>query len=237
MKRSNGHAVADYMPVNEDGLVKWFDNYFANLPAYQTTFQIEEQDIEAQKSIFDHILQIRSYLNSIVDYRKAMTELKNQLFYNRDGSTVPVPKPDNLGFNGVASMPGGLVWLVDQQNREKIFPSPAYNETIGKDLGLIPIPKPVPLPGELVANPSITCTGHNVEIFTQLPAPSDSQAIYVDRHDGKGMTYIDSSTLSHYTHKTELPELETLWTYKIALRIKTEESGTAAYVNILVKHT
>ncbi|MDR0532318.1 MAG: hypothetical protein LBH01_00010 [Verrucomicrobiales bacterium] len=229
--------LPDYMPGDEDGLVKWFDNYFANLPAYQTTFQIEEQDVEAQKAIFNNILQIRSYLNTIVDYRKAMTELKNQLFYNRNGATVPVPKPDNLGFTGLASMLGGLVWLVDLQNKEKIFPSPAYNETIGKDLGLIPIPRPVPLPGELVATPTITCTGHNVEIFCVIPSPADSYAIHVDKHDGKGMAYVDSSTTSHYPHNTELPEIETLWTYKIALRVKRQESGTAAYVNVLVKHT
>ncbi|MDR0533925.1 MAG: hypothetical protein LBH01_08220 [Verrucomicrobiales bacterium] len=225
------------MPGDEDGLVKWFDNYFANLPAYLTTFQIEEQDVEVQKGIFDHILQIRSYLNTIVDYRKGMTELKNQLFYNRNGSTVPVPTPDNLGFSGLASMPGGLVWLVDQQNKEKIFPSPAYNETIGKDLGLIPVPKTIPTPGQLIANPTITCTGHNVEIFTVIPSPADSFAVYVDKHDGKGMGYVDSSTASHYPHNTELPEAEILWTYKIALRVKRQESGTAAYVNVLVKRT
>jgi hypothetical protein len=59
----------------------------------------------------------------------------------------------------------------------------------------------------------------------------------VDRHDGKGMAYVDSSTTSHYAHDTGLPEVETLWTYKIVLRVKKKESGTAAYVNILVKRT
>jgi hypothetical protein len=76
-----------------------------------------------------------------------------------------------------------------------------------------------------------------VEIFTVIPSPADSYAIHVDRHDGKGMAYVDSSATSHYSHDLELPEVETLWTYKIALRVDRKESGTAAYVNLMVKHT
>jgi hypothetical protein len=34
-----------------------------------------------------------------------------------------------------------------------------------------------------------------------------------------------------------LPEVETLWTYKIALRVNKKESGTAAYVNLMVRRT
>jgi len=236
MSSNNGHYLPDYMPGDEQSLMDWLDNYYKQLPAYEGSFAIADADVKKQQGILSSLVKVRSCLTSIRDYQKGMTELKNQLFYGDIGLNIPVPAAANLSVTN-STLLGGLIRTIVKQNNEKIFPSPNYNDTVGKDLGLLPIVHPQPAPQDLVAQSNVTCDGTAINIFTVLPKPANSQAVYVDKHDGKGLLLATVSEHSHCSYNTGLPVNETVWTFKVALRVKEKEVGTAAYINLSVKGT
>ncbi|MDR0532413.1 MAG: hypothetical protein LBH01_00490 [Verrucomicrobiales bacterium] len=226
-----------YMPRQEALLLIWIEQFLNGLKPMLGLFQIEQQDYEQYMEGFGSLKNAYDCHVHSDGLAKANTRFKDLVFYDRNHLTTSAPREEGVIFPGVNTLEGGYVWRLAELIEEKILPNPACSEDIKRQLQILPVAHAVPSPEQLVAEPDIVCDGSKVTIHTTIPKPADSQIVHVDKHDGKGMVKERETPKANCEYQTELPEIETLWTFKVALSIKGREVGTAAYVNVLVKCT
>ena len=238
MNPNLNRSLPAYMPGKEALLIIWIEQFLSGLKPLLGLLGIDEEEHNELVTRFGVLKN--SYDSHIIShgFGVACTKYKDLGFYDRNHLQAYSPREEENLAPSSSAQRGGYVWDLVDLIEQRILPNPKYTVDIGNQLQIIaPTPVP-PLPGDLVAVTEIACDGAQLKIHTPLTKPADSQAIYVDKHDGKGLQFVNVSTHAYFQYQTEpLPDVETIWTFKVALRVREQEVGTAAYVNILVKRT
>ena len=232
----NRHLPA-YMPRKEALLLIWIEQFLNGLKPMLGMFEIEQQDYDQMLEDFGLVKNSYDCHIHSEGLARANTRFKDLAFYDRNHLPATSPREEGAIFPSCSALEGGFVWRLAELVEEKLFPSKHCSEDIKRQLQILVIEKTVPTPEQLVAEPEIVCDGSKVIIRTPITKPADEQVVHVDKHDGKGMVKARETERAICEYATDLPEVETLWTFKVALSIGGREVGTAAYVNLLVKHT
>jgi hypothetical protein len=232
----NRHLPA-YMPRKEALQLIWIEQFLNALKPMLGLFQIEQQDYDQYVAGFGSVKNAYDCHIHSDGLAKANTRFKDLVFYDRNHLAASAPREEAAIFPEAGTLEGGYAWRLAELIEEKILPNPLCTEDIQRQLQILPVEHVQLQAGQLRAEPEILCDGSLITIHTSITKPAEGQVIHLDRHDGKGMVKVWETEKANCEYQTELPETETLWTFKVALSIKGREVGTAAYVNVLVKHT
>jgi hypothetical protein len=131
---------ADYLPKSERDLVIWLDAFSGKLPGYQAPFGLTAAEIAAVQD--DHVWMAWSVLQVEV-FKNELSQrvvFKDNIIDGPAGSLAePVP---SVGFQQTPAprvVPPGIVPRL-RALLQRLKQHPAYTESIGEDLGIIPGP-------------------------------------------------------------------------------------------------
>jgi hypothetical protein len=217
--------TAFYLPTSDAGKMQWFNNFANKLPNYRETLQLPDDVLgDVQKGaenfgfMIGNIEGSREYTKQITAYKNIM---RNGSKNNAPlGAMPPAPPTLKLPQPPVADIFGQAQKLVQVIKNHK-----AYNEAIGKDLGII---------GEASAKaPHEMKPQLQVEMQAGRPNIKWKKAgmqgihIYVDRGDGKGYSFLATDTQPDYLDTYPLPTSgqSAIWKYKAIYIDHDEEQG------------
>jgi hypothetical protein len=141
-----GHKTPNYMPDNEPNLMIWFNRFFNNLKPLLGQFELDqEEDYDPLVEDFNLGMDTLTCIENIDSIRPSLTGTKNEQFYSDDlnGQVVSPRQPGHI-FPAFSRARKGLVKRVDKLIKERIKPHPAYTDSIGIELGIVP-PEPPPI--------------------------------------------------------------------------------------------
>lgn len=136
----------DYLPSEEGPRAAWLNNFAARLVDYAATLGVDSADVNytsAAAESYNYVVFTLS--DALHNLSKAFTSFKEHLAGDRtpDPLSYPIltlPQPPMVPV-GVDLKSGLFVWI--NELVLKIRKSPNYTDTIGLDLGIMPLPKPV----------------------------------------------------------------------------------------------
>ncbi len=204
---------SNYLPRDDAGKMKWLNNFAAKLPLYKDVLKLDPDMVKQVTEDAKNFNYFIGGLNAIRDYKKQATAYKNLV---RDGDPenkhlqepVPPPAVPTPPFPVMPNIFGRAGRLVGN-----IKSNEAYNEAIGKDLGIIAEATVI---NKLEMQPVLR---HEINAGRPLlkwkKAGMQGVHIYVDRNDGKGNNYLTTSTKSRFTDDFPLPLLgqSAVWRY------------------------
>ncbi len=215
-----------YLPKSDPGRREWLENIATKLPNYTTELELPDA-ANVVARVARHAKNFALVLDgadAYGDHSSALVALKN-LMRNSDktgGAELTLPKPpEALVFEGpvVAGIFEDMANIVSDIKR-----SAKYNEVIGKDLRILPLPEPGGGGGEEQPRPVL-----GVELQTGRPnilwkkGKFDGIKIHVDRGTGK-FEFLAIDTHPDYLDTHPLPELgkAEIWKY-MAIYLKKDE--------------
>ncbi len=214
-----------YLPASDPGKMQWLNNLAAKLPNYKDALQLPEATLTSVKQDAENFAFIIGDIEKFRKYTKQATAYKNLL---RSGSKdnapigpIPLaPVTPALPHTAVADIFGRAAKLVGGIKSKE-----AYNEAIGKDLGII---------GEATAKVMADMKpvlGYEMQAgrpnIKWKKQGMQGIHIYADRSDGKGYSYLATDTQPDYLDTYPLPPAgqAALWKYKAIYIDHDEETG------------
>ncbi len=215
----------NYLPYDDAGKMKWLNNFSGKAPMYKDVLRLEEdvvQQLVQDAANFDYFI---SNLNSIREYKKQSTAYKNIL---RDGSRENMPLQPPAAPPAAPKPPYAVVPDIFGRTSKlvaSIKANRAYNESIGKDLGII---GQAPVINKVDVQPSLQYemnAGHPVLKWKKNKM--QGVHLYVDRGDGKGNNFLATSTRALYKDSYPLPSLgqSAIWKFTAIYIDNDEEVG------------
>ncbi|MEX0642515.1 MAG: hypothetical protein WD468_07430 [Pirellulales bacterium] len=128
-------AKKDYMPVREDELLAWFNNFSTKLPGYQLTFGLtamEVSEFQAEALVIEGALMAVELARTEA---REWVQFKNIEFYGPLGSMMPAVPSTPTPVSISPRAPGIL-----QRTRalvQRIKAHPNYTPAVGADLNII----------------------------------------------------------------------------------------------------
>jgi hypothetical protein len=214
-----------YLPTSDTGKMQWLNNFAAKLPNYREALSLLEEDLTNVKKWSENFAYIIGNIENIRQYTKQVTAYKNILrsgSKNNDplGVMPPAPPTPQLPQEATPDIFGQVQKLV-----QVIKNSKAYNEAIGKDLGII---------GE-ATDKALHEMKPSLQVQMQAGHPNikwkkagmQGIHIYVDRGDGKGYSFLATDTQPDYLDTYPLPAAgqSAIWKYKAIYIDHDEEQG------------
>ncbi len=214
-----------YLPKSDPEKVAWLNNFANKLAVHGATVGASGGEITAASddaALFEYV--VNTMADAYKEKSKQITEFKNIL---RDGplgtpmTAIPVAP-------ALAAAPTNVAPGIIERTRmlvNRIKNSPAYNDSIGDDLGIIGADHDV-VPGNM--KPLLKGTldaGRPKILWTKGDA--DSIDFYVDRNTGAGYAYLNNDTNPDYIDTFPLPAGvdSAVWKYKAIYRIGDEQVG------------
>ena len=182
-----------YLPASDMGKANWLAAFALALADYATTLGLSAGQLAAVQADALFFKAVVNHLLPYHDYLEKLTAYKNEL---RDGSVAPIgdfPKPPDVPT--ATAVPAGVI----NRNTElvkAIKANPAYNETMGKALGIIGAEIVVdfgtikPSPKAELKNGHAYIKWHHEE--------TDGVDIKADYGDGAGFVFVGRITKAHF---------------------------------------
>lgn len=125
------------IPRTEPELVVWFNNFSTNLPLHSAALGLTSDtvdDVARDAAVLQYL--VGDLVPAFQSALQSRTAYKNLLKDGPVGTPPPaVPPPPAVGAHPEVVLPGILTRL--RQLVARIKASPAYNETIGRSLGIV----------------------------------------------------------------------------------------------------
>lgn len=221
-------------PANRGELLAYGSNLIS-IARTEVQLGIEEtflDEVENSLKAFAELLDIQK---KAAAYGKELTEQLHELEFADHHNALRPLKIGDLAAKLRAA--AGLRKFLDELARQ-ILASEFCTEEIKKRAGLVPTPKTPVDPKDLVADGDAECDGAGITCTCHIVEPATSYSISLDKHDGEGMKFVNVSERYEFRiDDLELPAVESIWTLRLALRVKGRDTGTALYLNLKVRKT
>jgi len=213
----------DYVPATDLGKADFLDNLALKIGGYETLLGLEPADVTSVQNdaaMFRYILEMQEAYKT---FKQSVTGYKNMLRDGAPGTRGPLPEPPVLPAPPTL-VPKNIFFRI-RNLAARIKASPAYNENIGEDLGIVGDDH---RPDILDLKPKLECrldAGRPLIIWHK--GPSEGIDIYVDRQDGAGFVFLATDTKPNYLDTHVLPEgvESAVYEYKAIYRIDDEQVG------------
>jgi len=213
-----------YLPNGDQERVVWLNNFAAKLNEHAATLEIAAAtvtNIQQAAAYLAHILTIHQSLKTNV---REMTAYKNILFKGHLGTTVgTLPTlPDFETAPAAVTFP---VFARVRQLVQALRHHPAYTLSIGQDLGIIGAKQSTDT-ASLKPMLRLSIVANEV-IVKWTKGKATSIDIYVDRSDGKGMTYLANDYTPNYEDRITLSadSPPAVWSYRAIYRVGDKQVG------------
>ena len=214
----------DYIPQNDAGFLQFITAFDTNLPTYAEALGITAAQMASVTADKDYFTYLTGSLEVMRNAGTQWTAWRNLIRDGGSGTTeaeLPViPAPS-------AAVPPGIEPRI-RALANQIKASPAYNEAIGKALGIV---------SEAPAAPDLTAVkpalmlkpdGNDVRVqwgWGSNRGPLELCEIHVDRNDGKGFVLLTFDTTPNYVDTAPQPAAPIQWSYKAIYRAKDRQVG------------
>ncbi|WP_028980959.1 hypothetical protein [Sporocytophaga myxococcoides] len=213
-----------YLPRTDNEKAIWLKNFTLKLAVHGENVGI----------LPDEILGTSNDAASFIYSIQAVENLKSSLAQNvafkkllgtGDG-TAPLAYPQItpvITKPPIPVKPGIFKRLAKLVQRIKFHPN--YNESIGRDLGII---APKTTNNKMSLKPKLSGgLDAGRPLIKWKKGHADSIDIYVDRNDGKGFIFLANDYTPDYIDTNPIPEEKgtVVWAYKAIYRIKDEQVG------------
>jgi len=127
--------VSYYLPSSDRGKAEFLDNLALKIDGYATLLGLTSADVDsvqADAAMFSYVLEMQEAYKT---FKQDLTKYKNMLRDGAPGSLGPIPvspvmpAPPTLVDKNIFKRIRKLV--------DRIKAAPAYNESIGEDLGIV----------------------------------------------------------------------------------------------------
>ncbi len=220
-----------YLPNDDAGKMKWLNNMAVKLIGYAEVLLLSKETVQQVAEDAANFSYFIGNLNGFREYQKQVTAFKNIL---RDGEggeiTIRQPPAPAPPFPLRTAIFGRACRLA-----AAIKVNPAYNTAIGKDLGIIRETVAVNM---LEMAPVLHCemsAGH--PLLRWRKNRMQGIHLYADRGDGRGNTFVTTSTRYEYKDMHPLPPLgqSAVWRYTAIYIDHDEETGRmSAEIKVVV---
>ncbi len=208
-----------YLPTAEKDRVVWFDNFsdkFGKVAASLGFTSAEVASVANDAAMYSYlIICVAMYTTA----KEQCVDYKNLISKGPIGATgSPVPAPPTSGTVPTEVAPGILPRLA--RLVERIKTSPAYTESIGKDMGIIGAQQTVD-PATMKPTLKLMFKGGQVEIQW---VKGEADAIRIESDKGTGWQFLAVDSVPHYTDTTPITGPAT-WKYRAMYIISDEPVG------------
>jgi uncharacterized protein YaiE (UPF0345 family) len=213
-------AKGPFIPKDENGKLKWLNNYAAKLPTYATTVGVTAAEVTQTTADAAYFAFVVGAHNQHTKTTRDWTAYKTAL---RSGTVIgAMPTTPALGVPP-AAVPAGIFNRVSAM-AARIKKHPAYTEAIGQDLGIIGAEQTIdPTTMKPVLELALQA-GHPNVGWTK--SGMDSLEIWVDRGTGT-FAFLTIDTVPDYLDTAALPAsgASAVWKYKAIYRLNDEQVG------------
>lgn len=212
-----------YLPRADKDKAIWLKNFSFKLAAYAENTGILPDEV---LSVSNDALMVMYAIDAVEIAKKEAAQsvaFKNLLYDGPEGNTITYPAPipgltqPTLVKSGIFKRIGKLV--------QRIKNHPNYNDSIGKDLGIIGADTAF---DRITMKPEINggLDAHR-PLIKWKKGIADSIDIYVDRKDGKGFVFLANDSTPDYIDTNPLPSgMDTaIWSYKGIYKVQDEQVG------------
>jgi hypothetical protein len=212
-----------FIPQNDAEALSWLKNFSDKLGKYATKYGITPEQVADMLASYLFLAYWVDYKNQYAEYVKKVTSYKNELRNGNPNNPPLLPTAPTFAAPPAAVSPG--IFVRAAAIATTIKGNIKYNETDGKDLGIISIANDLNLV-DVIPIISIRLVGGGQPEIVWSKNGYQGITIEVDRGDGKGWVFLSIDTHPNYTDKFPLPvgKVEN-WKYRVIYLYNDEKVG------------